>query len=73
MGADTILSRSGVLQITLSRTSDAYLTIVVNDSNGLIIAEKTNPNFQFLLGGWGSVQSIKQETGYLPLLLSPNE
>ena len=69
---DTFLSRSGAGELGLSGTSNASLT-VTSDSNGLIIAGKTDPNYQLLLGlssNFGSIQSIEQGYGYTPLVLN---
>ena len=71
---DTFLSRSGAGELGLSGTSDASLT-VTSDSNGLIVAGKTNLNYQLLLGlnsNYGSIQGIEQGTGYTPLVLNPS-
>ena len=46
---DTFLSRTGSGELGLSGTGNASLTIT-SDSNGLIVAGKTYPNFQLLLG-----------------------
>ena len=70
---DTFLTRTGNSTLSLSGSTDSNL-IVTSNTAGLVVAGRTYPNFQFLLGlsfNYGSIQAINQRTGYYPLLLNP--
>ena len=71
---DTFLSRIGNSKLGLSSLADANLTATSN-TTGLVVAGKTNPNYQLLLGltgNYGSIQSIERGTGYTPLVINPS-
>ena len=71
---DITLSWIGNSNLGLSASGDAGLTITSNTTS-LVIAGKTNPNNQLLIGlnsRLSSIQGVNQGVEYFPLLLNPS-